>query len=38
MEEKWNAYMILVAKSEGKRQLGRDRGRWDNTEMDLREI
>jgi hypothetical protein len=31
--------MILVRKPEGKRQLERLRGRWeDNTRMDLREI
>jgi hypothetical protein len=31
-----NAYRILVGKSEGKRPLGRPRGRWvDNIEMDL---
>jgi hypothetical protein len=37
--EKRNAYRILVGKSEGKRQLGRPRRRWeDNIKMDLREI
>jgi hypothetical protein len=31
--------MLLVRKSEGKRQLGRRRCRWvDNTEMDLGKI
>jgi hypothetical protein len=30
---------ILVGRPEGKKPLGRPRGRWgDNTEMDLREI
>jgi hypothetical protein len=39
MEEKRNAYRILVGKSEGKRSLGRPRRRWvDNIKMDLREI
>jgi hypothetical protein len=39
MEEKRNAYTILVGKSEGKRPLGRPRRRWvDNIKMDLREI
>jgi hypothetical protein len=38
MEEKRNAYRILVGKSEGKRQLGRPRRRWvKNIKMDLRE-
>jgi hypothetical protein len=38
MEEKRNVCRILVGKSEGKRQLGRPRGRWeDNIKMDLRE-
>jgi hypothetical protein len=32
-------YTILVGKPEGKRPLGRPRGRWlDNTKMNLREI
>jgi hypothetical protein len=36
--EKWNAYRILVGKTEGKRPLGRRRCRWvDNIKMDLRE-
>jgi hypothetical protein len=39
MEEKRNAYRILVGKPEGKRPLGRPRRRWvDNIKMDLREI
>jgi hypothetical protein len=37
--EKSIAYMILVGKPEGKRQLGRPRCRWvDNDKMDLRKI
>jgi hypothetical protein len=39
MEEKRNAYRVLVRKSEGKRPLGRPIRRWvDNIKMDLREI
>jgi hypothetical protein len=39
MGEKWNVYMILVGKPEGKRPLGRPRHRWeDNIRMDLREV
>jgi hypothetical protein len=39
MRAKKNAYRILVAKPEGKRQLGRPRRRWvDNIKMDLREV
>jgi hypothetical protein len=39
MEEKRNAYRILMGKPEGKRPLGRPRCRWvDNIKMDLREI
>jgi hypothetical protein len=39
MEEKRNAYRILVGKPKGKRPLGRPRPRWeDNNRMDLREI
>jgi hypothetical protein len=39
MEEKRNAYSILVGKPEGKRPLGRPRRRWwDNIKMYLREI
>jgi hypothetical protein len=38
MNEKRNAYWILVAKPEGKRPLGKPRHRWvDNIKMDLRE-
>jgi hypothetical protein len=39
MWEKRNAYRILVGKPEGKRPLGRPRGRCvNNIKMDLREI
>jgi hypothetical protein len=39
MEEKRNAYRILVGNPEGKRPLGRSRRRWvDNIKMNLREI
>jgi hypothetical protein len=39
MEEKRNAYSMLVGKPEGKRPLGRPRRRWvDGIKMDLREI
>jgi hypothetical protein len=39
MEEKRNAYRILVKNPEGKRPLGRTRRKWvDNIKMDLREI
>jgi hypothetical protein len=39
MEEKRNAYNILVGKPGGKRPLGRPRHRWvDNIKIDLREI
>jgi hypothetical protein len=32
----WNVYRLLVGKLEGKRPLGRPRGRWiDNIKMDL---
>jgi hypothetical protein len=37
--EKRNAYRILVGEPEGKKPLGRPRGRWvDNIKIDLREI
>jgi hypothetical protein len=37
MGTKRNAYRILMGKPEGKRPLGRPRGRWvDNIIMDLR--
>jgi hypothetical protein len=39
MRVKWNAYRIVVGKSEEKRILGRPRRRWViNIKMDLREI
>jgi hypothetical protein len=39
MEEKMNAYRILVGNPEGKSPLGRPRRRWvDNIKIDLREI
>jgi hypothetical protein len=39
IEEKRNAYRILVGNPERKRPLGRPRRRWvDNIKMDLREI
>jgi hypothetical protein len=39
MEEKRNAYRLLVGKLEGKRPLGRPRRRWvDNIRMDLGEV
>jgi hypothetical protein len=39
MEEKRNAYRILVGRPDDKRLLGRPRRRWvDNMKIDLREI
>jgi len=39
MEEKRGVYRVLVGKPEGKRLLGRSRGRWeDNINMDLRGV
>ncbi|KAJ4430106.1 hypothetical protein ANN_22316 [Periplaneta americana] len=39
MGESRNAYRVLVGRPEGKRPLGRPRGRWeDNIKMDLREV
>jgi hypothetical protein len=39
MEEKRNAYRLLVGKPEGKRPLGRPRRRWvDNIRIDLGEV
>jgi hypothetical protein len=39
IEEKRNAYRILVGKPEGNRTLGRPTRKWmDNIKMDLREI
>ena len=34
--DRWRALVLLVGKTEGKRPLGRPRGRWeDNIKMDL---
>ncbi|KAJ4451239.1 hypothetical protein ANN_02700 [Periplaneta americana] len=39
VRESRNAYRVLVGRPEGKRPLGRPRGRWeDNIKMDLREV
>jgi hypothetical protein len=39
MGKKRGAYKVLVEKTEGKRPLGRSRGRWeDNIKMDLLEV
>jgi hypothetical protein len=39
LQEKRNAYRLLVGKPEGKRPLGRPRQRWENNiKMDLGEI
>jgi hypothetical protein len=39
MEEGMGIYGVLVGRPEGKRLLGRPRGRWeDNIKLDLREI
>jgi hypothetical protein len=39
MGEGRGAYRILVRRSEGRRPLGRPRGRWeDNIKMDLQEV
>jgi hypothetical protein len=39
MEERRNAYMVLLGKPEGKRPLGGPRHRWEhNINMNLREI
>jgi hypothetical protein len=39
MGEERNMYMLLARKPEGRRPLGRPRGRWiDNIKMDLLEI
>jgi hypothetical protein len=39
MEEKRNAYMLLVGKPEGNRPLGKPRRKWvDNIRMDLGEV
>ena len=39
MGERSGAYRVLVEKAEGKKRLGRPRGRWeDNIKMDLHEV
>ena len=39
MEQSRNAYRVLVGRPEGKRPLGRPRGRWeDNIKLNLREV
>jgi hypothetical protein len=38
MQEKRNAYRLLVGKPEGKRPLGRPRHRWMNIRMDFGEV
>jgi len=39
MGERRGVYRVLVGKPEGKRPLGRPRGRWeDNIKMDLEEV
>ena len=39
MSEERGVYRVLVGKPEGKRPLGRPRGRWvDNIRMDLQEV
>jgi hypothetical protein len=38
MEEKRNAYRLLVGRPEGKRPLGRPRRRWMDIRMDLGEV
>jgi len=39
MGERRGVYMVLVGKSEGKRQLGRPKHRWEgNIKMDLQEV
>jgi hypothetical protein len=39
MGEERSVYRVLVGKTEGKRQLGRPRCRWeDNIKMDLQEV
>jgi hypothetical protein len=38
MEEKGNAYRVLVWKPEGKGQVGRPRCRWEDVRVELREI
>jgi hypothetical protein len=37
--EKWNAYTILMGKTEGKRQRGRPKPMWENNiKMELGEV
>ena len=39
MEERRGVHKVLVGKPEGKRPVGRPRGRWDdNIKMDLQEV
>jgi hypothetical protein len=38
MGERRGVYRVLVGKHEGKRPLGRSRGRWENIKMDLQEV
>ena len=39
MGERRDVYRVLVGKPEGKRPVGRPRGRWeDNIKMDLQEV
>jgi hypothetical protein len=39
MGERRGAYKVLVAKTEGKRPLGKPKPRWeDNTKMDIQEV
>jgi hypothetical protein len=38
MGEKRNAYRVLVINSEGNRQIGRPRSKWDNIKTDLKGI
>ena len=38
MEQSRNAYWGLVGKPEGKRSLGRPRSRWEDNNMDLKEV
>jgi len=39
MGERRGVYRVLVGKPEGKRPLGRPRGRWeDNIKMELQEV
>jgi hypothetical protein len=36
--ERRGAYRVLVRKPEGRRPLGRQRSRWEDIKMDLREV